>query len=148
MTTATQLVTSSIKRLLTEANFTIHNDIVKSLTDRTVVGFYCLAPSLLRKPTTVKNIQQFIIDNNLPLIVEEGSDRNNGFRVMIIEQPESNPVTNSLIAVIKFNFSLACTYLSMAETCELNIKSGNDSEWWQEKRMECLRMFQALSKAI
>ena len=133
-----------LKSLLQNEGIAVKNEIKKSLSDKTVVGFYCTASSLVRTATTINNLQKLITDNDLPLIIR-ANENNTGFRVMIVEQ-----VNTSIHSIqeLKYNLSLASNYLNMAETCELEIKKGNDVDWWEEKKIECLTMYQTISKAI
>ena len=140
----TSLEIPLLKSLLHNEGITVKNEIKKSLSDKTVVGFFCTASSLIRTATTINNLQRFISENDLPLVIQV-NENNTGFRVMIVEEESASIHT---IQELKYNLSLASNYLSMAEMCESNINRGVDVDWWKEKKSECLTMFQSISKAI
>ncbi len=147
-TTDTNLEATLLKSLLVNTGINVKNNIIKDFNDDTIVGFFCTASSLIRKATTVTNLQNFIKENELPLVVKGAEDNNVGFKVMIVEQPEPLPAYTPSISELKHTLSLATNYLTMAEICENNISRGVEVDWWKEKKVECLTMYQTLTKAI
>lgn len=136
----TSLEIPLLKSLLLNEGIKVKNEI-RSFNNNEFKGFFCLASSAIRKTTTVKQLMQFIIDNNLPLTVEIGSDFNSQFKVFIIDESPEVTATEK-----KFSLSIAINYLSMVEMCDTEINKGNDGNWWKEKRIVCLRMYQSISK--
>ena len=135
----TSLEIPLLKSLLLNEGIKVKNEI-RSFTTNEFKGFFCLASSVIRKTTTVKQLVQFIIDNNLPLTVEIGSDFNCQFKIFIKEETPAISITDK-----KFSLSIAINYLSMAEICDNEINKGNDLDWWKAKKIYCLTMYQTIS---
>lgn len=89
--TTENLEITLLKSLLVNTGVTIKNPIKKSLNDNTVIGFFCVVSSLIRKATTVSIIENLIAENNLPLIIAGAGDSGKGFKVTFstMAQPET-----------------------------------------------------------
>lgn len=87
----TSLMLPLLKSLLVNTGVTVKNEIKKSLNDNTVVGFFCVVSSLIRKATTVSIIENLIAENNLPLIIEGANESGKGITVTFstMAQPET-----------------------------------------------------------
>lgn len=98
-TTETTLEIPLLKSLLVNTGVTVKNEVKKSLNDNTVIGFFCVVSSLIRKATTVSIIENLIADNNLPLVIEGANDSGKGFKVTFctMAQPENKEEETQLL---------------------------------------------------
>lgn len=73
----------SLKKYLLSLNCHIINPIKASLTDDTIVGFYCDSTSILRKPEHLKLIERFIEKNKLDYYISDSADNRTEFSIYI-----------------------------------------------------------------
>ena len=73
----------SLKSYLFSLGCIIINPVKKSLTDITVIGWYCKSTSVLKKDQHIEKIQTFITENEIEYFISEGDDTTATFFIYI-----------------------------------------------------------------
>lgn len=75
---------NEIQFKLKSLDFIKVNSRIETWIERKVVGWNISAPSFVRKPQTLKMIQEYIDKNKLPLTVEDDMPAYKTFKLMLI----------------------------------------------------------------